>query len=87
MRRAKREELVARARALVRGAFDAQLAHLRVRLRKHAAQEIAACAGREGGFAAAASRCGGWARATSCHAACSGALAQGHSSAYLLEHV
>ena len=58
MRRAKREELVARARGLVRGAYDAQLLHLRARVREHAAREIAACAGREGGFAAAASRCG-----------------------------
>ncbi|KAK9834006.1 hypothetical protein WJX81_002422 [Elliptochloris bilobata] len=56
VRRAKRDELVARARGMVRGAFDAQRAHLRARLREHAAQEISACATREGGFAAAASR-------------------------------
>lgn len=58
VRRAKREELVARARGLVRSAFDAQLLHLRARLREHAARETAACGGRDGGFAAAASRCG-----------------------------
>lgn len=60
MRRAKREELVARARGLVRGTFDAQLRHLRAALRNRAAQEIAACTGREGGFAAAASLCAGF---------------------------
>lgn len=60
VRRAKREELVARARDLVRGAFDAQLRHLRAALHDRAALEIAACAGREGGFAAAASLCAGF---------------------------
>jgi len=57
VRRDKRGELVERARAVVRRAFDDQLRHLRAGAHERAAAEIAACAERDGGFAAAAGRC------------------------------
>ena len=46
-----------RARAVVRRAFEDQLRHLRAGAHESAAAEIAACAERDGGFAAAAGRC------------------------------